>query len=82
MSWWSSFSPYKVGLLVINLVVLLYLLWILKKKRKGGGKQEGEGGSRLTFAFISLTAGGTRWQVPRWGRINGGNTICWGVVNL
>jgi uncharacterized membrane protein (DUF2068 family) len=29
----ERFSPYKVGLLVINLVVLLYLVWILKKRR-------------------------------------------------
>jgi uncharacterized membrane protein (DUF2068 family) len=30
----ERFSPYKVGLLVINLVVLLYLLWVLKKKKE------------------------------------------------
>jgi uncharacterized membrane protein (DUF2068 family) len=29
----KKFSPYEVGLLAINLVVLLYVLWILKKKR-------------------------------------------------
>lgn len=29
----EHFSPYKVALLLINLVVLLYVLWILKKKR-------------------------------------------------
>jgi uncharacterized membrane protein (DUF2068 family) len=37
----ERFSVYKVGLLGINLVVLLYLLWILKKRRKeeeGGGE--------------------------------------------
>ncbi len=31
----EKFSPYKVVLLVVNLVVLLYLLWVLKKKRAG-----------------------------------------------
>jgi uncharacterized membrane protein (DUF2068 family) len=30
----ERYSPYKVGLLVINLAVLLYLLWILKKRRE------------------------------------------------
>ncbi|MGA7158865.1 MAG: DUF2127 domain-containing protein [Acidobacteriaceae bacterium] len=30
----ERFSPYKVALLVINLLVLLYLLWVLKKKRE------------------------------------------------
>lgn len=30
----ERFSPYKVVLLVINMAVLLYLLWILKKKRQ------------------------------------------------
>ncbi len=42
----EKFSPYKVALLVINLVVLLYLLWILKKRREGedaGYGREGEG---------------------------------------
>jgi uncharacterized membrane protein (DUF2068 family) len=33
----QSFSWYKVGLMVINVVVLLYLLWILKKRREGEG---------------------------------------------
>ena len=28
------YSPYKVALLVINLAVLLYLVWILKKRRQ------------------------------------------------
>ena len=28
-----KFSPYKVGLLVINLVVLAYLIWVLVQKR-------------------------------------------------
>jgi uncharacterized membrane protein (DUF2068 family) len=37
----ERFSTYKVALLAINLVVLLYLLWILKKKREG---EEGGGG--------------------------------------
>jgi len=31
----EKFSPYKVVLILINLAVLLYLLWILKKKRQG-----------------------------------------------
>jgi uncharacterized membrane protein (DUF2068 family) len=40
------FSWYKVALLVINLVVLLYLLWILKKRReceeeRYGGESKG-----------------------------------------
>jgi uncharacterized membrane protein (DUF2068 family) len=30
---WHKFSPYKVGLLVINLLVLGYLLWVLRQKR-------------------------------------------------
>ena len=29
-----KYSPYKVGLLVINLAVLIYLVWILKKRRE------------------------------------------------
>lgn len=37
----ERFSGYKVALLVINLVVLLYLVWILKKKRK---EEEGANG--------------------------------------
>jgi uncharacterized membrane protein (DUF2068 family) len=42
----ERYSPYKVALLVINLGVLLYLLWILKKRREGeevsyGGEGEG-----------------------------------------
>ncbi len=37
----ERFSPYKVGLLVINFIVLLYLLWVLKKKRE----EVGEGGA-------------------------------------
>jgi uncharacterized membrane protein (DUF2068 family) len=42
----ERFSPYKVGLLVINLVVLLYLLWILKKKHaEEDGKDAGEASS-------------------------------------
>ena len=36
----ERFSPYKVGLLVINLAVLLYVLWILKKRRQ---EEEEEG---------------------------------------
>jgi uncharacterized membrane protein (DUF2068 family) len=30
----ERFSPYKVVLLLINIVVLLYLLWVLKKKKE------------------------------------------------
>jgi uncharacterized membrane protein (DUF2068 family) len=30
----ERYSPYKVGLLIINLVVLFYLLWILKRKKE------------------------------------------------
>ena len=42
----EKFSPYKVALLVINLVVLLYLLWILKKRREEeGGAKAGEASS-------------------------------------
>ncbi len=40
------YSPYKVGLMMINLAVLLYLLWILKKRRAdvdGSYSGEGEG---------------------------------------
>jgi uncharacterized membrane protein (DUF2068 family) len=37
----EKFSPYKVGLLVINLGVLLYVLWILKKRREGGEENGG-----------------------------------------
>jgi len=33
-----KFSPYKVGLLVINLVVLAYLIWVLKQKRAASGQ--------------------------------------------
>jgi uncharacterized membrane protein (DUF2068 family) len=32
----DSFSMYKVALLVLNLAVLLYLLWVLKRKREEG----------------------------------------------
>jgi uncharacterized membrane protein (DUF2068 family) len=40
----EKYSPYKVGLLAINLVVLLYLLWILKKRRgEGEANYGGEG---------------------------------------
>ncbi len=40
----ERFSPYKVVLLAINLVVLLYLVWVLKKRREDGvGGVEGEG---------------------------------------
>jgi uncharacterized membrane protein (DUF2068 family) len=33
----ERYSPYKVGLLMINLAVLLYLVWILKKRRQDEG---------------------------------------------
>jgi uncharacterized membrane protein (DUF2068 family) len=32
----DKFSMYKVALLVLNLAVLLYLLWVLKRKREDG----------------------------------------------
>lgn len=42
----EKYSPYKVGLLVINLAVLLYLLWILKKRREEeDGAMPGEASS-------------------------------------
>ncbi len=73
------YSPYKVGLLVINIVVLIYLVWILKKRRVDGGvRSGGEGRGRATFAFISLTISRIGWQVPRWGRIIRDNTRCRG----
>lgn len=31
----AKFELYKVGLVVVNLVVLAYLLWVLKKKKQG-----------------------------------------------
>jgi hypothetical protein len=37
----QRFSWYKVGLMVINVVVLLYLLWILKKRREGAAVTDG-----------------------------------------
>jgi uncharacterized membrane protein (DUF2068 family) len=37
----QRFSWYKVGLMVINVVVLLYLLWILKKRREGAADTDG-----------------------------------------
>jgi uncharacterized membrane protein (DUF2068 family) len=40
----ERFSPYKVGLLVINLAVLLYLVWILKKRRQDEGVSYGGDG--------------------------------------
>jgi uncharacterized membrane protein (DUF2068 family) len=41
----ERFSPYKVGLLVANLAILLYLVWVLKKKKEEEAKAErgGEG---------------------------------------
>jgi uncharacterized membrane protein (DUF2068 family) len=39
----ERYSPYKVGLLLINLVVLLYLLWILKKRREVASVEEDTG---------------------------------------
>ena len=41
----ERFSVYKVGLLVINLAVLLYLLWVLKQKKEEEAKEE-SGGER------------------------------------
>jgi uncharacterized membrane protein (DUF2068 family) len=41
----EKYSPYKVGLLVINLAVLLYLLWILKKRREEGDPSYGGEGA-------------------------------------
>jgi uncharacterized membrane protein (DUF2068 family) len=38
------YSPYKVGLMVINLAVLLYLVWILKKRREDEGVSYGGDG--------------------------------------
>jgi len=38
----EKFEPYKVGLLLANIVVLVYLLWVLKRKRI-----EEDGGERL-----------------------------------
>ena len=31
---WQRFEWYKVGLLAVNVLVLLYLLWVLKRKRE------------------------------------------------
>ncbi len=40
----KQFSLYKVGLMVVNVVVLLYVLWILRKKRDGeAGRREAKG---------------------------------------
>jgi uncharacterized membrane protein (DUF2068 family) len=36
-----KFSPYKVGLLLINLVVLAYLVWVLKQKRSETSQSQG-----------------------------------------
>jgi uncharacterized membrane protein (DUF2068 family) len=41
----ERYSPYKVGLLVINLGVLLYLVWILKKRREDEGVSYGGEGA-------------------------------------
>ena len=40
-----KYSPYKVGLLVINVVVLIYLVWILKKRRQDEGVSYGGEGA-------------------------------------
>ena len=42
----ERYSPYKVVLLLINLGVLLYVLWILKKRRAGGEELSGAGERR------------------------------------
>jgi uncharacterized membrane protein (DUF2068 family) len=39
------YSPYKVGLMAINLVVLIYLVWILKRRRKDEGAGYGGEGA-------------------------------------
>lgn len=31
---WEKFEWFKVGLILVNVVVLLYLLWVLKRKRQ------------------------------------------------
>ncbi|MGD0648763.1 MAG: DUF2127 domain-containing protein [Acidobacteriaceae bacterium] len=41
----ERYSPYKVALLVINLGVLLYLVWILKKRRTDEGVRYGGEGA-------------------------------------
>ena len=41
----QRFSYYKVGLLVANVIILLYLLWVLKKKKEEEAKA-GIGGER------------------------------------
>ncbi len=35
---WEKFEWYKVALLLVNIAVLLYLLWVLKRKRQGAGQ--------------------------------------------
>ena len=40
-----KYSPYKVGLMVINVVVLIYLVWILKKRRGDEGVSYGGEGA-------------------------------------
>jgi uncharacterized membrane protein (DUF2068 family) len=39
----ERFSFYKVGLLVANVVILLYLLWVLRKKKEEKGKERDGG---------------------------------------
>jgi uncharacterized membrane protein (DUF2068 family) len=39
----EKFSWYKVGLLVANLAILLYLAWVLKKKKEEEAKAESGG---------------------------------------
>jgi uncharacterized membrane protein (DUF2068 family) len=39
----EKFSWYKVALMVANLAILLYLVWVLKKKKEEEAKAEGSG---------------------------------------
>jgi uncharacterized membrane protein (DUF2068 family) len=38
----EKFQPYKLALLLVNLMVLAYLLWVLKKKRQRARSGSGE----------------------------------------
>ena len=56
-----KYSPYKVGLMVINVAVLVYLVWILKKRRTGPGCELRWGRGRVGhfrfyFAYNKLKA--------------------------
>jgi uncharacterized membrane protein (DUF2068 family) len=37
-----KFEPYKIGLLLINILVLIYLLWVLKRKKSDCDKWESQ----------------------------------------